>query len=66
MAGNTAKYVIVPEENWRAVKPERYILSETARHRRKVVERIELALAGFLGVGIYVLTGLALRWLGVE
>lgn len=57
------KTFIIPASDRRY---ERYILSETARHRRKVVERIELALAGFLGVGIYVLTGLALRWLGVE
>lgn len=44
---------------------QRYLLSETARKRRKIIERIRLLLAGACGVGIYVLTGLALRWLGV-
>lgn len=44
---------------------DRYILSATARRRRKIVERIELAIAAACGAGIYVLTGLALRWLGV-
>lgn len=44
---------------------DRYILSPTARRRRRIVERIELAIAAVCGAGIYVLTGLALRWLGV-
>lgn len=44
---------------------DRYILSPTARRRRRIVERIELGIAALSGVGIYVLTGLALRWLGV-
>ena len=44
---------------------DRYILSPTAKRRRRIVERVELGLAALSGVGIYVLTGLALRWLGV-
>lgn len=44
---------------------DRYILSPTARRRRRIVERIELGIAAVCGAGIYVLTGLALRWLGV-
>ena len=44
---------------------DRYMLSPTARRRRRIVERIELAIAAICGAGIYVLTGLALRWLGV-
>lgn len=43
----------------------RYILSPTAKRRRRIIERINLILAGLCGIGIYVLTGLALRWLGV-
>lgn len=44
---------------------ERYILSETAKKRRKTVQLMEYVIMACLGIGIYVLTGLALRWLGV-
>lgn len=44
---------------------DRYILSPAAKRRRKIIERINLIIAGCCGIGIYVLTGLALKWLGV-
>ena len=44
---------------------ERYILSPTAKRRRKIVTWIEYVIFASIGIGIYVLTGLALRWLGV-
>lgn len=43
----------------------RYILSPTAKRRRRIIERVNLIIAGLCGIGIYVLTGLALKWLGV-
>ena len=43
----------------------RYILSQTAKRRRKIIARLELLIAAVGGIGIYVLTGLALNWLGV-
>lgn len=52
-------YIILIEE-----KP-RPVLSETARRRRRIIERVNYLLAALGGIGIYVLTGLALRWLGV-
>lgn len=65
MNTSNEQYLLIRADIWKAARPERYVLSETARHRRKVVERIELAIAAFLGAGVYLLTGLALRWLGV-
>ena len=44
---------------------DRYFLSPTAKRRRRIVARLELLIAAIGGAGIYVLTGLALRWLGV-
>ena len=42
---------------------DRYFLSPTAKRRRRIVARLELLIAAIGGAGIYVLTGLALRWL---
>ena len=56
------KTYFVPARDCRC---DRFLLSARARHRRKVIERIELMLAALAGIGIYVLTGLALRWFGV-
>lgn len=40
-------------------------MTRKALRRREIVRRIEIVLYGLIGVGIYILTGLALRWLGV-
>ena len=44
---------------------ERYILSETAQRRRRIVSWIEYGIVGAIGAGVYVLVGFALRWCGV-
>ena len=44
---------------------ERYILSETAKKRRRIVTWIEFGIVFLLGAATYVLVGLALRALGV-
>lgn len=44
---------------------ERYILSETAKKRRKIVLWIEYAIMFLCGAAMYVLVGLALRAFGV-
>lgn len=48
-----------------SVNPERYMLSETARRRQRIVERIECMILAACGAGLYALLGLALRWAGV-
>lgn len=44
---------------------ERYILSQTAKKRRRIIRHVEFLMCGILGAGVYALTVLALWWAGV-
>ena len=44
---------------------ERYILSPTAKKRRRIIRHVEFILCGIMGAGIYALTVLALWLTGV-
>jgi len=44
---------------------ERYILSATAKKRRRIIRNVEFVLCGIIGAGIYALTVLALYLTGV-
>ena len=48
-----------------SVKCDRDLLSPLAKRRRRIVEIIEYLICAAFGVGMYILIGLALRWLGV-
>lgn len=44
---------------------ERYILSPTAKKRRRIIRNVEFLIVGIMGAGIYAVTVLALWWAGV-
>ena len=44
---------------------ERYILSPTAKKRRRIIRHVEFIMCGIMGAGIYALTVLALYLTGV-